>query len=132
MSDSRSDPLRAPLKTARRLGSAKEGTDHFWKQRLTAVANVVLTVFLVGLLVSIAGAEYAVVRRTLASPFVALMLLLLALSGPYHMRLGMQVIIEDYVHGEGTKIVLLMLNTFFAILVGAASALAVLKLSLGA
>jgi succinate dehydrogenase / fumarate reductase, membrane anchor subunit len=124
--------MRTPLKTARRLGSAKEGTDHFWKQRVTGVANLFLSVFLIWLLVGLIGADHASVRSTLASPFVALPLLLLVLSGMIHMRLGMQTIIEDYVHGEGAKIGLLMLNTFFAIAVGAACIFAVLKLSFGA
>ncbi len=124
--------MRTPLKTARRLGSAKEGTDHFWKQRVTGVANLFLSVFLVWLLVGLIGADHASVKSTLAKPFVALPLLLLVLSGIIHMRLGMQTIIEDYVHGEGAKIGLLMLNTFFAVAAGAACIFAVLKLSFGA
>ena len=123
--------MRTPLKKVRSLGSAKEGATHFWQQRLTAVANVVLISFLVGLVVYLAGAEYALVRHTLANPIIALLLLMLILSGIYHMRLGMQVIIEDYVRSEGSKITLLMLNTFFAILVGSACVYAVLKLSFG-
>lgn len=121
--------MRTPLKNVRRLGSAHEGADHFWKQRVTAVANLVLSIFLVGLLVTLAGQDHAVVRKTLSSPLVALPLLLLVISGIIHMRLGMQTIIEDYVPAEGKKVVLLMLNTFFAILIGAASIFAVLKLS---
>jgi len=124
--------MRTPLKKVRRLGSAKEGADHFWLQRVTAVANLFLVIFLVGLIASLAGADFATVRATLSSPIVALLLLMLIVSGIVHMRTGMQVIIEDYVHGEGAKIVLLMLNTFFAILVGAACVWAVLKLSFGA
>jgi succinate dehydrogenase / fumarate reductase, membrane anchor subunit len=124
--------MRTPLKTARRLGSAKEGTDHFWQQRVTGVANLVLSVFLVWLIVGLLGADHTTVKASLSKPLVALPLLLLVLSGMIHMRLGMQTIIEDYVHGEGAKISLLMLNTFFAIAVGAASVLAVLKLSFGA
>lgn len=124
--------MRTPLKKVRRLGSAKEGATHFWQQRLTAVANVVLCLFLVGLVVKLVGADHATVKRTLANPLIALMLLLLVLSGIYHMRLGMQVVIEDYVTAEGKKIAYLMLNTFFAIFVGAACSFAVLKLSFGA
>jgi succinate dehydrogenase / fumarate reductase membrane anchor subunit len=124
--------LRTPLKNVRYLGSAKEGADHFWKQRVTAVSNLVLSVIVVAILVSLAGADHATVVGALKRPEFALPLILLVLSAVIHMRLGMQVIIEDYVHGEGAKIVLLMLNTFFAITVGAASILAVLKLYFGA
>ncbi|MGD9668651.1 MAG: succinate dehydrogenase, hydrophobic membrane anchor protein [Hyphomicrobiaceae bacterium] len=124
--------MRTPLKRVRALGSAKEGADHFWKQRVTAVANLFLTLFLVWLVVSLAGADYATVKARLANPVNAIGLGLLAISGAIHMRLGMQVIIEDYVHGELGKVVLLMLNTFFAILIGAACLFAVAKLSFGA
>ncbi len=124
--------MRAPLKTARYLGSAKEGADHFWKQRVTAVANVVLAIFLVWLVVSLTGADYTTVKHRLANPLVALGLLALVLSGAIHMRLGMQTIIEDYVHGEGLKIVALMINTFFTIVVALVSIFSVLKLSFGA
>lgn len=124
--------LRTPLKSVRHLGSAKEGANHFIMQRLTGVANVVLGLFLVWLVASLAGADYATVRAQLRNPFVALGLLLLMVSGVMHMRLGMQVIIEDYFHSEGAKLALLALNTFFAILIGAASVFAILKLSFGA
>lgn len=124
--------MRTPLKNVRRLGSAKEGATHFWQQRLTAFANIFLVIFLIGLVVNLAGADHATVKRALGNPVVALLLLLMVLSGIFHMRLGMQVIIEDYVRSEGKKIALLMLNTFFAIVVGAACCFAVLKLSFGA
>jgi succinate dehydrogenase / fumarate reductase, membrane anchor subunit len=123
--------MRTPLKRVRYLGSAVEGADHFWKQRLTAVANLVLVPFLVGLLVTLVGADHATVRQTLSQPIVAILLLLLVLSEVTHMRLGMQVIIEDYVVSEGRKVALLMLNTFFALGVGLTSLFAILKLSLG-
>jgi succinate dehydrogenase / fumarate reductase membrane anchor subunit len=123
--------MRTPLKKVRYLGSAGEGADHFWKQRLTAVANLVLVPFLVWLLVALVGAEHAAVRQTLSHPIVGVLLLLLVLSEGMHMRLGMQVIIEDYVVSEGPKVALLMLNTFFAIGVGLTSVFAVLKLGFG-
>lgn len=123
--------MRTPLKEVRRLGSAKEGADHFWLQRVTGAANLLLAVFAIGLAVSLVGADHATVTHTLAHPLVALPLLLFLASAAIHMRIGMQVIIEDYVHGEGTKIVLLMLNTFFAIAVAAAGAFSLLKLSFG-
>lgn len=124
--------MRTPLKTARNLGSAKEGTDHFWKQRVTGVANVFLGLFLVWLIASLIGADHATVKARLANPLISLALLSLVVSGTIHMRLGMQTIIEDYVNGEGTKLVLLMLNTFFAAFIALASTFAVLKISFGA
>lgn len=123
--------MRTPLKNVYHLGSAKEGADHFWKQRVTAVANLFLAIWLVWLIASLAGSDYAAFRQALGNPMVAVGLLLLVLSGTFHMRLGMQVVIEDYINGEGCKILLLMLNTFFAIAVGLASTFAILKLSFG-
>jgi succinate dehydrogenase / fumarate reductase membrane anchor subunit len=123
---------RQPLAKVRGLGSAKHGTEHFWLQRLTAVANVFLVCYLIGLLVRYAGADYATVRPALGQPHVAVPLLLLVLSGVLHMRLGMQTIIEDYVHSEGRKVAALVLNTFFATVVGITCVYAVLKLSFGA
>lgn len=123
--------MRTPLGRVRGLGSAKEGTDHFWRQRLTAVANVPLFIFFIGFLVAINGADYATVRAAFAHPFVTLVFALMIFSALYHMRLGMQVIIEDYIHGEGLKLALIMLNTFFAIAVGAACAWALVKLAFG-
>jgi succinate dehydrogenase / fumarate reductase, membrane anchor subunit len=124
--------MRTPLKNVRHLGSAKEGANHFIMQRLTGVANVAGAIFLVWLVAKLAGADYAAARALLRNPFIALGLLLLIGSGMIHMRLGMQTIIEDYVHGEGAKLVALALNTFFAILIGISSVFAILKLSFGA
>lgn len=124
--------MRTPLKAARNLGSAKEGADHFWKQRVTGVANVFLGLFLVWLVASLAGADHGAVKAALARPLISIALLALIVSGAIHMRLGMQTIIEDYVSSEGPKVVLLMLNTFFAAAIALASLFAILKLSVGA
>jgi succinate dehydrogenase / fumarate reductase membrane anchor subunit len=113
------------------LGSAHEGTQHFWRQRVTAVSNLFLVCFLLFLVVKLAGQDHASVRAALSHPLNAIPILLLVVSGVVHMRLGMQTIIEDYVHSEGPKVLALMLNTFFAIAIALTCAFAVLKLSFG-
>ncbi len=123
--------IRTPLARVRGLGSAKEGTDHFWRQRVTGVANLILVVIAVWIVLRLVGTSYEEARAVLASPFVTVALGMLIISGVIHMRLGMQTVIEDYVHSEGLKVAALMLNTFFAIAIGATCTLAVLKLSFG-
>lgn len=123
--------MRTPLGRVRGLGSAKSGTGHFWLQRVTAVANVVLTVIFLGVVISLFGKPYPAAMATLSHPLVAILMLLFVVSGAVHMRLGMQVVIEDYIHGEGLKIAAVIANTFFAIAIGAACVFAVLKLSFG-
>jgi succinate dehydrogenase / fumarate reductase membrane anchor subunit len=121
--------LSTPLGRVRGLGSARSGTDHFWRQRLTAVANVPLTIAFVAIVVALLGRNHAAVVQILGSPFVAVVMLLFITSVTIHMRIGMQVIIEDYVHDERHKLVLLMANTFFCVTIGLASAFAILMLS---
>ena len=121
--------MSTPLAHVRGLGAAKSGTEHFWRQRLTAVANVPLTIAFVFIVVGLLGRNHAAVVQILGSPLVAVIMLLFILSITTHMRIGMQVIIEDYVHDERSKFFLLMANTFFAVVVALASAFAILTLS---
>ena len=118
-----------PLGRVRGLGAAKSGTEHFWRQRLTAVANVPLTIAFVLIVVALLGRNHAAVVQILGSPLIAVIMLLFILSVTMHMRIGMQVIIEDYVHDESTKLILVMANTFFTVAVALASAFAILTLS---
>ena len=121
--------MSTPLGRVRGLGAAKSGTQHFWRQRLTAVANVPLTIAFVLIVMGLLGRNHAAVVQILGSPLIAVIMLLFILSVTMHMRIGMQVIIEDYVHGEGVKLVLVMANTFFTVAVALASAFAILMLS---
>jgi succinate dehydrogenase / fumarate reductase membrane anchor subunit len=123
--------IETPLRRVLYLGSAREGTGHFWRQRLTAVANVPLVIAFVVVIVSVVGRPYPVVVDRLGSPLVAAMLLLMVASVTVHMRIGMQVIIEDYIHGEGARLAALMANTFFTMLIAAVAGVAILKLALG-
>jgi succinate dehydrogenase / fumarate reductase membrane anchor subunit len=123
--------FRTPLARVRALGSAKAGTGHFWHQRLTAIANVPLVIAFVLILVSLLGRSHAAVVQILGSPLVAIVMLLLIGSITYHMKLGMQVIIEDYVHDEKWKFAAVIANIFFAVAVGLAAVYAILKLSFG-
>jgi succinate dehydrogenase / fumarate reductase, membrane anchor subunit len=121
--------MSTPLARVRGLGSAKSGTRAFWRQRLTAVANVPLSIAFVIIVVALLGRNHAAVVQILGSPLIAVIMLLFIFSITTHMRIGMQVIIEDYVHDEGAKLLLLMANTFFTVAVGLAAAFAVLMLS---
>lgn len=121
--------MSTPLARVLGLGAAKSGTEYFWRQRLTAVANVPLTIAFVFIVVGLLGRNHAAVVQILGSPLVAVTMLLFILSITTHMRIGMQVIIEDYVHDERSKLALLMANTFFAVAVALTSAFAILTLS---
>jgi succinate dehydrogenase / fumarate reductase membrane anchor subunit len=123
--------IRTPLARVRGFGTAKSGTQHFWHQRLTAVANIPLTIAAVIILIMLLGRNQAATAQILGSPAVAIIMLLFIISIVTHMKIGMQVIIEDYVHDESGKLTLLMANTFFCWVVGAIAVYALLKLSFG-
>ncbi len=122
--------MRTPLSRVRGLGSAREGTGHFWYQRLTGLALAFLTTGFIILVVALAGRPFPEVARVLGNPFVALLMVLMVGAGAWHMKIGMQVIIEDYLHGS-LKLGAQIANTFFSVAVAAAAALALLKLSFG-
>jgi len=123
--------MATPLKRVRGLGAAHRGTETFWRQRVTAIANIPLVIFLVLSIVSHIGASYGEVKAYLAQPIVAVLMLALILSAAIHMRIGLKEIIEDYVHSEYCKVAAILLVTFFAGAVGLACTLAILKISLG-
>jgi succinate dehydrogenase / fumarate reductase membrane anchor subunit len=122
--------MATPLKRVRGLGAARSGTETFWRQRVTAVANIPLVIFLILTIVTHIGADYGAVRAYIAQPVVAILLLALVINATIHMRIGLKEIIEDYVHGGG-KIVAILLATFFAAGVGLASVYAIIKIGLG-
>jgi succinate dehydrogenase / fumarate reductase membrane anchor subunit len=123
--------MKTPFGRAHGLGAAHSGTGHFWIQRLTAVANLPLVIGFLIVVVGLAGRSHASVISRLSNPLTAILVLGALISVVTHMRIGMQVVIEDYVHSESRKIMLLMANTCFSIGVGLAIAYAVLKINFG-
>jgi succinate dehydrogenase / fumarate reductase, membrane anchor subunit len=123
--------IRTPLGRVRGHGSAKSGTEHFWRQRLTAVANVPLTIAAVVILITLLGRNQAAAAQILGSPTIAIIMLLFIASITIHMRIGMAAVIEDYVHDETMKLVALIANTFFTIVVGLTTAFGIIKLAFG-
>ena len=124
--------LRNPLKNARGLGSAKDGTGHFIVQRVTAIALIFLAIYAVGLIISMIGDDYATVRATVAHPCNAILLVAFSIATFWHAELGMQVIIEDYMHTPFSAATLHLLNIFVCALAGIASVLAIVRIALGA
>ena len=124
--------LRNPLKNARGLGSAKDGTGHFIVQRITAIALIFLSIYAVGLIISLIGDDYATVRASVANPCNAIVLVAFSIAMFWHAKLGMQVIIEDYVHTPFYAATLHLLNIFVCALAAIASVLAVVRFALGA
>ncbi len=123
--------LRSPLGQARGLGSAKSGTHHWWMQRVTAVALVPLSLWLVSGLVCFADAGHAEVAAWLAQPLTAVAMSLLLGTMFYHSMLGLQIVVEDYVHGEFSKLFSLILLKFAHVALAAAGIFAVLKVAFG-
>lgn len=123
--------MQTPLRKVRGLGAAGHGTAEFWRNRVTSIALVPLSLFAVWLVVSLLGSTFAETRAALAHPVVAILLALFIVISLDHMRLGMVEIIDDYVHQEGAKLACLMLNIFFTILVGGACVFALLKIAFG-
>jgi succinate dehydrogenase / fumarate reductase, membrane anchor subunit len=123
--------LRSPLNRARGLGSAKSGVHHFWMQRLTAVALIPLVIWFAVSLVMLSGADYGMARSWLSSPFVMVLLILTICVGLYHGQLGMQVVIEDYVHNEGVKLALIVAIKFIAVFFGLAAIVASMRIGFG-
>lgn len=123
--------MRNPLARVRGLGSAKEGVQHWWAQRLTAIALVPLTIWFVVSVAGLAGMDHAEAVAWIGSPTVAVPLVLLIAAVFWHAQLGAQVVIEDYVHNEAIKLTALIVLKFAAILLGVASIFAVLRLAFG-
>lgn len=121
---------RTALKTIRGLGTAHAGTEHFIKQRVTAVANAILVLVLAVVAIALSGKSYPDAVAFVGSPWVAVPLGLAFVSVAIHMRLGLQVVIEDYIHAEGLKLLLLLANTFFAIGIAAVGLYALARIVL--
>ena len=123
--------LRTPLGRVRNLGAAHSGTSDFWRQRITAVAMTLLMIPVIVIIMMLLGRNQAGAAQILGSLPIAVILLLFIFASAWHMKIGMQVVIEDYVHNEKLKLVSVMLNNFFSIAVALASTYAILKLASG-
>ncbi|MDG1859560.1 MAG: succinate dehydrogenase, hydrophobic membrane anchor protein [Emcibacteraceae bacterium] len=122
--------LRSPLGKVRGLGSAKNGTHHWWMQKVTAVALIPLTIWFVSSVIQMTQADYTSVVKWMSSPVVAVLLTLFIVTGLYHLKLGLQVVIEDYIHSEGQKMIFQMLITFGCVLIGTMAIFSILKIAL--
>ena len=123
--------IRTPLARVRGLGASHSGTSDFWRQRLTAVAMVLLILPVIVVVMMLLGRNQAGAAQILGSPLVAIILLLFIVASVWHMKIGMQVVIEDYIQNEKLKLASIMANNFFSIAVALASIYAILKLSSG-
>ena len=123
--------MRTPMSRVRGLGAAHSGTGAFWHQRITSVAAIPLSLAVVIIIIALLGRSHAAVVQILGSPLVAIIMLLFTINTTYHMWIGMQEIIVDYVHEDKLKLITLMANTFFVFAIASASVFAILKLSFG-
>lgn len=123
--------FRTPLKQVRGLGSPREGVSHWWAQRVSAIALAPLSLWFVWLAASLTGADYLTVRAAFAQPLNAVLTIAFLWSVFHHGQLGLQVVIEDYIHHRGLEITLMVLIRFLAFLVPLAASIAVLRLAIG-
>ena len=130
-SDTPKRSMRTPLGRVRNLGAAHSGTSDFWRQRITAVAMTLLMIPVIVIIMMLLGRNQAGAAQILGSLPIAVILLLFIFASAWHMKIGMQVVIEDYVHNEKLKLVSIMLNNFFSIAVALASIYAIIKISSG-
>ncbi len=121
--------VRTPLARVEGLGAAHRGTEHFISQRATAVALVPLSIWFACSALALVGADRTAAAEFLAQPLNAVLMALFVIAAMMHMAIGVQVVIEDYVHNEAGKVTLLLLNKFFAWVVGAAAIYALLKIA---
>ena len=134
MVDNRPDTrvsMRTPLARAKGLGAAGHGVEHWWLHRMTAVSNIPLIVAFTIIVASLAFRPWPDAVRVVSHPLVALLLILCVVSVTNHMRMGMQIIIEDYVHDKGLKIAAVIANNFYAVVIAVACLWAILKISFG-
>jgi succinate dehydrogenase / fumarate reductase, membrane anchor subunit len=131
MNAPKSPSMRTPLARVRNLGSSHSGTGDFWRQRLTAVAMALLIVPVIVVVLMLVGSNQAGAKQIFSSVPIAIIMLLFIIASTWHMRIGMQIVIEDYVHSEKIKLACVMANNFFCIAVALASIYAILKMSSG-
>ena len=134
MADNRADTridMRTPLSRVKGLGASGHGAGHWWVHRLTAVSNVPLIIAFVVIVAAMAGRPYAQAMGVVSHPLVAILLILCVLSVTNHMRMGMQIVIEDYVHDRGWKLLAMAANNFYAVVIAVACLWAILKISFG-
>lgn len=123
--------IRTPIARVRGLGAAHTGTSDFWRQRLTALALLLLFIPVLFIIMTLLGRNHAAAAQILGSPLIAIIMILFIVASVWHMKIGMQVILEDYVHDEKLKLLSIIANNFFAATVGLASIYAIIKLSSG-